>query len=92
LERVIQGNRDKDFAFGAHLPRVGPGTQIEVEDALLRHARESNVVDSVVTQFGTKYRIDGRLRTPDGRDPRVRAVWFVGTGEQRPRFVTAYSI
>ena len=42
------------------------------------------------SSFGVKYVIDGPLQTPDGRNPSVRAIWFVETGEKQPRFVTAY--
>jgi hypothetical protein len=37
-----------------------------------------------------RYIIDGILITPDGRNPMVRSVWFIETGEITPRFVTAY--
>ena len=32
------------------------------------------------------------LETPDGRDPLVLAVWFIRSGEEIPRFVTAYPV
>ncbi len=64
----------------------------ELRNALLRHARENDVADSMVTEFGIKVLVDGPLLTPDGRNPPVRAVWVVERGEERPRFVTAYPI
>src|SRR5713101_7052313 len=54
--------------------------------ALLDHAHSAAVVSTVDTQFGRKYILDGLF----GRNPRVRADWFVEVGEQVPRFVTAY--
>jgi hypothetical protein len=42
--------------------------------------------------FGTRYVIEGIISTPDGRAPFIRAVWFIETGEQIPRFVTAYPL
>jgi hypothetical protein len=64
----------------------------DLRDALLRHARDNEMVTSEVTAFGTKYVVDGPLHAPDGRLPQVRAVWFVETGDERPRFVTVYPI
>jgi hypothetical protein len=34
--------------------------------------------------------VSGALETPDGRNPLVRTVWFVGFDDLRPRLVTAY--
>ncbi len=34
--------------------------------------------------------VEGKLSTPDARDPLVRSVWFIEHGEDVPRFVTAY--
>jgi hypothetical protein len=65
---------------------------MEMQASLLRHVRENRVVDSEVTEFGTKYVVEGPLVSPDGRNPGVRTVWFIETEEQRPRFVTAYPI
>src|SRR5260370_31815097 len=53
-----------------------------LRDALLEHAHSAAIVSTVDTQFGKKYILDGPLAAPDGRNPRVRAVWFVETGEQ----------
>ena len=32
------------------------------------------------------------MKTPDGRAPRLRSVWFIETGADTPRFVTAYPL
>jgi hypothetical protein len=61
-----------------------------LESALLAHAREGAVVDERQTPYGRHYTVEGRLRTPDGRDPVVRTAWMVALGEWRPRFVTAH--
>lgn len=42
------------------------------------------------TDYGIKYTVEGPLSAPDGRIPRLRAVWFVTTGDAVPRLVTAY--
>jgi len=61
-----------------------------LRDAKFDHARSAPIVSAVDTPFGKKYILEGPITAPDGRNPRVRAVWFVATGETAPRFVTAY--
>jgi hypothetical protein len=61
-------------------------------EALLRHAAEHEVTRVEASPFGTRYVIEGILSTPDGRVPLIRTVWFIETGEQIPRFVTAYPL
>ena len=63
-----------------------------LRDALFDHARSASIVSAADTPFGRKYILEGSLATPDGRNPRVRAIWFVTAGEMAPRFVTAYPI
>ena len=62
-----------------------------LRDALLDHARSARVISVSETQFGKKYILQGSLSAPDGRRPRVRAIWFVAAGETAPRLVTAYA-
>lgn len=59
-------------------------------DALRAHAAEGDVVAVVASRHGEKYVVDGRLQTPSGRRPLVRAVWIVDRGRLAPRLVTAY--
>lgn len=58
--------------------------------ALRHHAAQHEVVAEVATPYGTRYVVEGPLAAPDGRQPRVRTVWFIATGETAPRLVTAY--
>ena len=58
--------------------------------ALLNHAVDNEVSKSEESFFGKRYIIEGPLKTPDGRKPTIRTVWFVEKGEDIPRFVTAY--
>lgn len=61
-------------------------------EALQTHATEHEVSNTEPSPFGTRYVIEGIISTPDGRTPYIRAVWFVETDEDRPRFVTAYPV
>jgi hypothetical protein len=42
------------------------------------------------TPYGQKYSIRAILMGPSGRSADLVSVWFVRTGEEFPRFVTAY--
>ena len=64
----------------------------ELRDALLAHAASARLVSVEHTAFGMKYILEGPLRSPTGRQPQLRAVWFVEAGEQVPRLVTAYPV
>ena len=61
-------------------------------EALLRHVADHDVVRVETSPFGTRYVVEGIISTPDGRAPLIRAVWFVETDEQIPRFATAYPL
>lgn len=61
-------------------------------EALRRHGQAYNVTKKVESAFGTRYSVDGRLDTPDGRNPSVRTVWIVEKGSRVPRLVTAYPV
>jgi hypothetical protein len=58
--------------------------------ALLAHIRDNAIADVESFAFGTKYRVDGPLVSPDGRNPSVSTVWMVPDGETSPRLVTAF--
>ncbi|MGD9816847.1 MAG: DUF6883 domain-containing protein [Hyphomonadaceae bacterium] len=58
----------------------------EVRASLLDHARTSEGAVAS-TPYGLKYELDGDLRTPSGRTPRVRTVWLVEP-DAPPRFVS----
>jgi hypothetical protein len=45
--------------------------------ALRDHAQQSDVVRVDDTEFGTRYIVEGQLRTPNGRNPIVRVVWLL---------------
>ena len=62
----------------------------ELVDALLGHIRENAVVETQTSPFGVKYRVDGPLTSPDGRNPLVSTIWIVPTEQTAPRFITAF--
>ena len=63
-----------------------------LEQGLVAIAKTKEVVDTERSEYGMKYTIDGPMDTPGGRVVRVRTVWIIGHGEERPRFITAYPL
>ena len=57
---------------------------------LKAHACNHSVVKAVESEHGVRYTIEGMVETPDGRNPRIRTVWFIQKNSTRPRFITAY--
>ncbi len=60
--------------------------------ALQLHARENPVAETEVTEFGTRYVIDGPLIAPDRTALNVRSVWFINRDADAPRFATAHPL
>jgi hypothetical protein len=42
------------------------------------------------TKYGTKYEIQGQINGPTGRSARIVTAWIVLSGEDVPRFISAY--
>lgn len=59
-------------------------------EALRIHGASHEVVRIVPTQHGMRYVLDGILAVPDGRNPVVRTVWQVDSGDDVPRLISAY--
>jgi hypothetical protein len=60
--------------------------------ALQEHGRDHEVAKVRETGFGPRYEVEGALRAPDGRRPRVRTVWQLDRGAVAPRLITAYPL
>jgi hypothetical protein len=67
-------------------------TPATLTESLMEHARSNEVTTVEQTAFGTRYTIDGTLISPDGRNPRVRVIWFIDLGGDIPNFITAYPL
>lgn len=59
-------------------------------EALLAHPQNNPVVAVTTNAFGIKSVVECRLKTPDGRDPCIRSVWFLENQSKLQRLVTAY--
>ncbi len=60
--------------------------------ALKRLAQEYNVVKREQTPYGEKFVVDGWLKSPEGKQARVRTVWIIEHGQHIPRLITAYPL
>jgi hypothetical protein len=60
--------------------------------ALRQHGKDHDVSASIESRHGTRYSVDGALKTPDGRNPNVRTVWVLAKRSKSPRLVRAYPI
>jgi hypothetical protein len=63
---------------------------VRLKEALVAIAVTGDVIEVISTAFGTKYVVQGDLAAPTGIRARVLTVWILETGEDLPRFVTAY--
>lgn len=59
-------------------------------DAVLDHVRDNEIAEVQTSRYGSKFRVDGPLPTPDGRSPMVSTVWIIDAEGVAPRFVTAF--
>ena len=59
-------------------------------EALRKHCLENKTVNTVESPFGCRYIVEGKLMSPDGRNPRVRTIWIIEKGESVPRLITAH--
>ena len=59
-------------------------------DDLRRHGLQNDVAGIVESPYGTRYSVDGQMRTPSGRNIRLITVWIIEKGTEVPRLVTAY--
>lgn len=63
-----------------------------LRSSLLAHARLYEAALLGESRFGKRYAIDGPLQSPDGRNPRLRVIWFIESGKEEPKFVTAHPL
>jgi len=59
-------------------------------DALCQVGASNPVVAAVESSHGIRYTVDGPLKAPNGRFPRVRTIWIVEPNGTAPRLITAY--
>ena len=74
---------------------IGFGFTLDGWETLAKALREHATLDVAKVEdspFGKRYVVEGALPTPEERSPQVRSVWFITTGQETPRLVTAYPL
>jgi hypothetical protein len=64
--------------------------QWQVLERDLRAVLSNEAHVSGATEYGQKFTVRGVLSGPNGRTAAIVSVWIILSGEQAPRFVTAY--
>lgn len=64
----------------------------ELAAALHRVAVEGSVSGRRRSELGDRYIVDGVITAPRGGSVRLRTVWVLHPGSERPDFVTAYPL
>ena len=64
----------------------------ELAEALRAVGTSNPVVAIVESSHGVRYTVDGLMRAPDGREPKVRTVWIVEPRGSGPRLITAHPL
>lgn len=63
---------------------------LQTTDYGLGQDQEAQVTKVRGAVCASRYEVEGELRTPDNRGPRVRTVWQIDEGWKAPRLITAY--
>jgi hypothetical protein len=61
-------------------------------EALIQLAQSNPVTTITQTPHGMHYVVDGILKTPDERNPKIRTIWKILSGQANPSLVTAYPL
>ncbi len=92
LEYLLNAEHPFGKSKAAYFTRFGFSLDAHVVllEALLAHPDSNQIIAVQENNFGTKSIVQCTLRTPDGRDPCIRSVWFLEKGSKLQRLVTAY--
>ncbi|MBM4166496.1 MAG: hypothetical protein FJ218_06225 [Ignavibacteria bacterium] len=64
----------------------------KLENALLEIAKKETITQTLQTNYGMKYVIDGILNSPNGTTIKIRTIWIIEHEKTTPRFVTLYPL
>ncbi len=60
------------------------------QTVLLELLVNNDVLDAIVSPFGIKYIVDGKLKTPKNKTVYLRTIWIIEKEQSAPVLVTAY--
>lgn len=64
----------------------------ELTKAFLKISQENDVKETRKLLYGINYVVEGKIETSSRRMASITTVWFIKTGKNKPRFVTAYPV
>lgn len=85
-DNVQNGGKAKRFTQYGFDRVDGP----QLASALKNHPLTNQIANTAISSHGTKFVVKCNLQSPDQRNPCMMSVWIVETGQNIPRFVTAY--
>ncbi|OGK23863.1 hypothetical protein A2954_07175 [Candidatus Roizmanbacteria bacterium RIFCSPLOWO2_01_FULL_37_12] len=62
------------------------------EKELRKLFKYQEIKDAEISPYGTKYIIDGEIKTPIKKAVKIRTIWIIEKGQKRPRFITIYPV
>src|SRR3989344_7866747 len=57
------------------------------QEALQKIVKSEEVKNEIVSPYGIKYILDGKISTPSGKIVQVRTIWIIEKEQNRPGFV-----
>ncbi len=92
LDYLLNAEHPQGKSKAQYFTRFGFSDQDHVAllEALLTHPDHNEIARVEENDYGTKTTVECRVKTPDGRDPCIRSVWFLERGSSIQRLVTAY--
>ncbi len=62
------------------------------ENSIYKIAQEQSIKQELLSTYGVKYIIDGKIKTPNGGVIKVRTVWIIEKSQKSARFITLYPV
>ncbi len=63
-----------------------------LRQSLINLSQTEEIKEAIASPHGVKYLIDGSIQTPVGTYIKLRTIWIIDSGQDYPRFVTAYPL
>jgi len=94
LDYLLSENHEEGWGKAKFFKSIGFTIELweDLAIALKLHGVENSVAKIEEREFGTRYVVEGPLKSPSGRTVKIRSVWFIATDTTHPRFTTAYPL
>ena len=63
-----------------------------LRQSLVNLSQTEEIKEVITSPHGVKYLIEGSIQTPAGTYIKLRTIWIIDSGQDYPRFVTAYPL